>query len=116
MFYLDNSKFDKQTNIKIKKLVISSLKDLFYPINVIDNSEIYYTLDSDKIIQCDKNSNIKKSFFFAADRSFMDNIYMSEDNTYVGIVKLYFPKEYSCHIEIICYNGNYKISKFQLDI
>ena len=116
MFYSDNSKFDKQTNMEIKKLVIASLKDLFFPISIIDKSEIYYKLDSDEIIQCDKDSGIRKNFFFIADRNFMNNMYMLEDNTYVGIVKTYFPKEYYCHIEIICSNSNYKISKFELDV
>lgn len=115
IFYPSNHNFDRQTNNEIKKLVINSLKDLFSPFG-INNTNLYYEIDENKIIQCDSDSNIKKSILFIVDRNFMKDIYMSENNTFVGIVKIYFPKEYFCHIEIIYSNNEYKISKFQLDV
>ena len=116
VLYSNNQSLDNQTNKQIKKLILISIKDLFYPIQCTDKSSIYSKTTSNKIIQYDNDSGIKKSFVFIIDKDFMNKIHKIDEYTYAGIVKTYFPNEYSCHIEITNTDNDYKISYFQLDI
>ena len=116
ILYLNSQSFDKQVNRQIKNLILTSLKDLFLITDILDNSDIYYQLDGEKIIQCNNNSGVKKSLLFVVEKNFMNNIRKLDDNTYEGIVKVYFPEEYFCRIKIVCTENGYKISCFQLDV
>lgn len=114
--YADNPDMDKQSNDEIKKLILSSVKDLWLIGTDVDQQALYTTSDSLDVIQCDKDPSWRKSPICFIEKDFMRKLTKVDDNTYKVILKAHFPESYFCHITIVRTETGYKISKFQLDI
>ena len=114
--YADNPDMDKQSNDEIKKLILSSVKDLWLIGTDVDQQALYTTSDSLDVLQCDKDPSWRKSLICFIEKDFMRKLTKVDDNTYKVIFKAYFPESYFCHITILRTEEGFKISKFQLDI
>ena len=114
IMYSNNANLEKSENDALKEIIISSIKDLFLIGKNPKMNDIYLSADSTQIIQFE--SSLSKSFICFFETDFMKNINKIDNQTYVCILETYFPERYICHIEIIVLNGEFKISKFQLDI
>ena len=77
--YADNPDMDKQSNDEIKKLILSSVKDLWLIGTDVDQQALYTTSDSLDVLQCDKDPSWRKSLICFIEKDFMRKLTKVDD-------------------------------------
>lgn len=113
--YKGNKYLSREVNSSIKTVVLSSVKDMYSKLFIVDRSKIYTKdcLNSNSHVE-----NTDKGIFVLIDPNFMDSVQKKNENKYIVIVPIKnpFSDNYILHYIVQENNGEYTITNVLLDI